>query len=76
MQQYFEQCVGKQRRLERKRLGISEAEIMRFDCVNRFPLQGLCRAQFKLSCVFQTYRISSCPVKLKKAKKEQKHTTN
>ena len=36
MQQYFEPFVGKQRRLEEKYLGISEAEPLRFDCVNQF----------------------------------------
>ena len=34
MQHFFEQFVGKQRRLEGKYLGISEAELLRFDCVN------------------------------------------
>ena len=39
MQQHFEQIVGKQRRLERKFFGISEAELLRFDCVNLFSLK-------------------------------------
>ena len=40
MQQYFEQFVGKQSRLEGNYLGISEAEPLRFDCVNQFSPQG------------------------------------
>ena len=36
----FEQFVGKQRRLERKFLGISEAELLRFDCGGLFSIQG------------------------------------
>ena len=31
MQQYFEQFVGKRIRLQRKYLGISEAELLQFD---------------------------------------------
>ena len=40
MQQHFEQFVGKQRRLEGKYLGISEAEPQRYDCVNQFSHKG------------------------------------
>ena len=40
--------MAKQRRLERKFWGISEAKILRFDCVNRFYLQGQCRTQLSL----------------------------
>ena len=35
MQRHFEQFVGKQIRQEGKYLGISEAEPLRFDCVNQ-----------------------------------------
>ena len=45
---HFEQLMGKQRRLESKCLGISDAELLRFDCVNLFFLQGQGRAQFRL----------------------------
>ena len=50
----LEQYVGKQRRLERKFcfFGISEAELLRFYCVNLFSLQGQCRAQFRLIIFF------------------------
>ena len=43
MQQHFKQFVGKQRGPEGKNLGISEAEPLRFDCVNQFSLGELCR---------------------------------
>ena len=52
MQQLFEQFVGKQRRLERQLLNISEAELLRFDRVSPFSLQGQCMAQFILIYVF------------------------
>ena len=48
MHRYFEQFVGKQRRLERKCFGISEAQLLSFDCVNLFSLQGQCRTQLRL----------------------------
>ena len=48
IQQNFEQFVGKQRRLEGKYLGISEAGPLRFDRVNQFSPQGQCRVQFSL----------------------------
>ena len=52
MQQHVEQFVAKQRILERKISGISKAELLKFDCVNRFFSQGQCRAQFRLIYVF------------------------
>ena len=59
MQQHFEHFIGKQRRLERKFLRISEAELLRFDCVNLFYLQGQCRAVFRFIYDFTPieYRI-------------------
>ena len=48
MQQHFEQFVGKPRILEGKYLDISEAEPLRFDCVNQFSPQGQHRTQFSL----------------------------
>ena len=56
MQHHFEQFMGKQRRLEGKYFGVSEAKPLRFDCVNQS------RAQFSLIYEFKTYRISSRPV--------------
>ena len=47
MQQHFEQCLGKQRGLERI-FGISEADLLRFNCINLLSPQGQCREQFKL----------------------------
>ena len=47
MQQHLKQFVEKERRLESKFVGISEAEKLRFDCLNLFSLQGQCRAQFR-----------------------------
>ena len=58
MQQYFEKFVGKQRRLEGKHLGISEAEPLRFDCVNQFSLEELCRTQYSLKYFSKPYRPS------------------
>ena len=69
MQQHFEQFVGKERRLERMFMGISETELLRFDCVNLVSLQGQCRAQFRLIYLFQTYQISFRPV----ISKDEKH---
>ena len=48
MQQYFEQFMGKQRRLEGKYFGIFEADPLRFDCVNQFSPQEQRKAQFSL----------------------------
>ena len=48
MQLHFEQFVGKQRRLERKFLCISDAELLRFDRVNVLALQGQGKAQLRL----------------------------
>ena len=48
MQQHFEQFMGKQRRLDGKYLGISEAEPLRLDCVNQFSPRGQRRAQSNL----------------------------
>ena len=48
MQQYFEQFMGEQRRLERKFFfSISESKLLRFDCVNLLSLQEQSRAQFR-----------------------------
>ena len=40
MQQHFEQLGGGQRRQEGNYLAISEAEPLRFACVNQFPHKG------------------------------------
>ena len=56
MQQRFKQCMGKQRRLEGKYLDISEAEPLRFDCVNQFSLEELCRTQYSLEYFSKPYR--------------------
>ena len=48
MQQHFEQFVGKQRRVEGTYWCISEAEQLRFDCVNQISPQEQCKAQFSL----------------------------
>ena len=56
MHQHFEQFVGKQRRLEGKYLGISEAEPLRFDCVNQFSLEELCRTQYSLKYFLKPYQ--------------------
>ena len=48
MQHHFEQFVEKQRILEGKYLDISEANPLRFDCVNQFSLEKPCRTQYSL----------------------------
>ena len=48
MQQYFEQFVGKQQRLESQFFCFSEAKRYTFDCVNLLSLQGQCMAQIDL----------------------------
>ena len=56
-QQHFEQFVGKQRRLEGKYLGISEAEPLRFDCVNQLSLEELCRTGYSFKYFSKPYRV-------------------
>ena len=58
MQQHFERFVGKQRRLEEKYFGISEAQPLGFDCVNPFSLEELCRKQCTLKYFSKQYRPS------------------
>ena len=56
----FRTICGKTKKT-RKFLCISEAELLRFDCVNQVSLQRHYRAQLRLIC-FLAYRSSSRPV--------------
>ena len=54
LEQHFEQFVVKHRRQEISFYVhcIFEVELLRFDCVNRFYLQGQCSTQFRLIYIF------------------------
>ena len=48
MQQYFEQFVGKRRRVELKSVGNVVAKAVLVENANQFSLEELCRTQYSL----------------------------
>ena len=55
MSQYFEQFVGKQRRVELKSVGNLVAKTVLVESANQFSLEELCRTQHSLKYFFRSH---------------------
>ena len=58
IQQHFEQCLGKQRRVELKFVGIFVGKTVLVESANQFSLEELCRTQYSLKYFSKPYRPS------------------